>query len=103
MRRAVAMIALCQIRSEPVRTLRYECSVRSFAACVAAAALCLLSIPSTVTPAAASGQVVAFNAEASPGTIVVRTNERRLYLAKAARCRIRSASAGPDASGPAAR
>ena len=53
---------------------------RGFAACVAAAALCLLAIPSTVTPAAASGQVVSFNAEASPGTIVVRTNERRLYL-----------------------
>src|SRR5262245_26733978 len=53
---------------------------RGLAALVAAATLCLLAIPSSVTPAAASGQVVSFNAEASPGTIVVRTNERRLYL-----------------------
>ena len=53
---------------------------RGLAALVAAAALSILSIPTTVTPAAASGQVVPFKAEASPGTIVVRTNERRLYL-----------------------
>ena len=33
-----------------------------------------------LTPAAASGDIVAFRGDASPGTIVVRTNERRLYL-----------------------
>ena len=53
---------------------------RGLAAFVAAAALSLLSIPPTVTPAAARGEVVPFSGEASPGTIVVRTNERRLYL-----------------------
>ena len=50
------------------------------AAAIAAAALSLLTIPATTTPAAASGDVVAFNGDVSPGTIVVRTNERRLYL-----------------------
>ena len=54
---------------------------RGLAALVAAAALCLVSIPASITPAAASGQVVSFNdSGASPGTIIVRTNERRLYL-----------------------
>ena len=33
----------------------------------------------TAAPASAR-EVVTFNGEASPGTIVVRTNERRLYL-----------------------
>ena len=47
---------------------------------VAAAALSLFSIPTSVTPAAARGEVVPFNGEASAGTIVVRTSERRLYL-----------------------
>ena len=53
---------------------------RCIAAAVAAAALSLIAIPAGTTPAAASGSVVAFNGDASPGTIVVRTNERRLYL-----------------------
>ena len=53
---------------------------RDLAAFVAAAALSILCIPTTVTPAAARGEVVPFKAEASPGTIVVRTSERRLYL-----------------------
>ena len=30
-------------------------------------------------PASARGEVVAFDADVSPGTIVVRTNERSLY------------------------
>jgi lipoprotein-anchoring transpeptidase ErfK/SrfK len=51
-----------------------------FAAPLAAAALYLLGIPVTTTPAAARGDVVAFHGDVSPGTIVVRTNERRLYL-----------------------
>ena len=51
-----------------------------FAAPLAAAALYLLGIPATTTPAAARGDVVAFRGDASAGTIVVRTNERRLYL-----------------------
>ena len=53
---------------------------RCLAASLAAAALYLLAIPATITPAAARGDVVAFNGDVSPGTIVVRTNERRLYL-----------------------
>lgn len=54
--------------------------VRCLAASIAAAALSLLIIPSTTMPAAASGNLVAFGGEVSAGTIVVRTNERRLYL-----------------------
>ena len=54
--------------------------VRCLAASIAASALSLLIIPNTTTPAAASGSLVAFNGEVSAGTIVVRTNERRLYL-----------------------
>ena len=53
---------------------------RCIAAAVAAVGLSLIAIPAGTTPAAASGSVVAFNGDASPGTIVVRTNERRLYL-----------------------
>jgi lipoprotein-anchoring transpeptidase ErfK/SrfK len=53
---------------------------RSVAAALAAAALSFLVIPTTATPASASGSLVAFNGGASPGTIVVRTGERRLYL-----------------------
>jgi lipoprotein-anchoring transpeptidase ErfK/SrfK len=53
---------------------------RSLSAFAAAMVLCLLSIPATVHPAAARGEVVAFNGGVSPGTIVVRTSERRLYL-----------------------
>jgi len=52
---------------------------RSVAAALAAASLYLLSI-AAVTPASASGSVVAFRGDVSPGTILVRTNERRLYL-----------------------
>jgi lipoprotein-anchoring transpeptidase ErfK/SrfK len=51
-----------------------------FAAPLAAAALYLCAIPATTTPAAARGDMVAFAGDASAGTIVVRTNERRLYL-----------------------
>ena len=50
---------------------------RSAAAFLAAASLYL---PATITPATARGDVVAFHGDVSPGTIVVRTNERRLYL-----------------------
>jgi lipoprotein-anchoring transpeptidase ErfK/SrfK len=53
---------------------------RGFSALVAAAAVCVLSIPTSMTPAVARGEVVPFRGEASAGTIVVRTNERRLYL-----------------------
>src|SRR5260221_7458045 len=53
---------------------------RCFAAAVAVAALSFFAVPATVTPAAARGEVVAFNGEASAGTIVVRTSQRRLYL-----------------------
>jgi lipoprotein-anchoring transpeptidase ErfK/SrfK len=50
------------------------------AAALVAAAACFLAQPASVTPATARGEVVPFNGEASPGTIVVHTNERRLYL-----------------------
>ena len=50
------------------------------AAAIAAVSLSLLAIPAAITPASARGEVVAFNAQANAGTIVVRTNERRLYL-----------------------
>ena len=53
---------------------------RSAAAIIAVAALYSISIPAVTTPAAASGDVVAFKGDVSPGTIVVRTSERRLYL-----------------------
>ena len=50
---------------------------RSLAASLAALGFFLLAI--TVTPPAAAREVVAFDAGASPGTIIVRTSERRLY------------------------
>jgi lipoprotein-anchoring transpeptidase ErfK/SrfK len=53
---------------------------RSFAAAIAAGALSILSIPTTTTPAFARGEITTYGADVSPGTIVVRTNERRLYL-----------------------
>ena len=53
---------------------------RFLAAPLAAAALSLLAIPATTTPAIARGEMTSFNGDASPGTIVVRTSERRLYF-----------------------
>jgi len=53
---------------------------RCFAASLAATALALAAVASPTTPAAASGNVVAYNGDTTPGTIVVRTSERRLYL-----------------------
>src|SRR3954452_24164956 len=50
------------------------------AAAIAAVALSFLSIPATITPASARGEVVAYRADVPSGTIVVSTNERRLYL-----------------------
>jgi lipoprotein-anchoring transpeptidase ErfK/SrfK len=46
----------------------------------AGAATAFLAITATSQPAQARGDVVAFNGGYSPGTIVVKTNERRLYL-----------------------
>ncbi len=51
---------------------------RCFAAALAAAAFFLLSVP-VLTPPASAREVVAFDADVSPGTIIVRTSERRLY------------------------
>jgi lipoprotein-anchoring transpeptidase ErfK/SrfK len=51
---------------------------RSLAASFAAVGLFLLTIPAIVASASAR-EVVEFRGEASPGTIVVRTSERRLY------------------------
>ena len=53
---------------------------RCLAASVAATAFYLFTIPATVTPASARGGVVPFRWRSLRGTIVVRTNERRLYL-----------------------
>ena len=53
---------------------------RCLAAAVAVGALSFSTIPMTVTPAAARGEMVPFKGDVSAGTIVVRTNERRLYL-----------------------
>src|SRR4051812_154590 len=53
---------------------------RCVAAAVAIAALSFSTIVTTVTPASARGEMVPFKGDASAGTIVVRTNERRLYL-----------------------
>jgi lipoprotein-anchoring transpeptidase ErfK/SrfK len=53
---------------------------RSAVGFIAAASFCLFAIPATTTPASARGDIVAFNGDASPGTIVVRTSERRLYF-----------------------
>ncbi len=50
---------------------------RSLAAC--SAAFCLVAIAAAPGPAQASGDVVGFSGYAA-GTIVVKTNERRLYL-----------------------
>jgi len=51
--------------------------LRYLAAC--AAAVCLLAVTAAPQAARANGEVVAFAGYAT-GTIVVRTNERRLYL-----------------------
>ena len=53
--------------------------VRPAAGSIAVVALYILSIP-TIAPSAAAGEMVAFHGDVAPGTIVVRTNERRLYL-----------------------
>ena len=46
----------------------------------AALAVTLGAIPFLAAPAQARPDVVAFRGDYSPGTIVVKTNERRLYL-----------------------
>jgi len=53
-------------------------SARSLAAAAAAAGV--LAILPTSHPAQARGDVVAFNGGYSAGTVVVKTNERRLYF-----------------------
>ena len=53
---------------------------RCIAAAVAVAALSFSTIAGSVTPASARGEMVAYKGDGSAGTIVVRTNERRLYL-----------------------
>src|SRR5476651_1045325 len=53
---------------------------RSAAAAITAVALSFLFIPATITPAAARGEVVSYRADVPSGTIIVSTNERRLYL-----------------------
>jgi len=53
--------------------------VRRAAASIAVVALYALCIP-PITPSAAAREMVAFDGDIAPGTIVVRTKERRLYL-----------------------
>lgn len=53
--------------------------IRPVAALLAALSLSLFSLPTTSTPAAAR-EIVSFRDAVPPGTIVVRTGERRLYL-----------------------
>jgi lipoprotein-anchoring transpeptidase ErfK/SrfK len=53
---------------------------QSAAAAIAAVALSFLSIPATTTSAVARGEVVSYRADVPSGTIIVSTNERRLYL-----------------------
>jgi lipoprotein-anchoring transpeptidase ErfK/SrfK len=67
------------MRQRPVRIVCVMSAYRLVSAAVAAASFCLV-IFAAATPAAANGNLVAFNGDVSPGTIVVRTNERRLYL-----------------------
>ena len=50
-----------------------------FRSLVAASAAVFLSTL-TITPSASAGKVVAFNSGVAPGTIIIRTSERRLYL-----------------------
>ena len=52
---------------------------RSMSAALAGALLTLVSLP-IATPPTSAREVVAFNGGVQAGTIVVRTNERRLYL-----------------------
>ena len=59
-----------------VRTRRSAVGWRAALAGLAA----MVSVGVAVEPATAAGEIVAFTASAAPGTIVVRTNERRLYL-----------------------
>ena len=53
---------------------------RTAAAAIAAVTLSFLSISATTTPASARGEVVVYRADVPSGTIIVSTNERRLYL-----------------------
>ena len=53
--------------------------IRPVAAVLAALSLSLLSIPTSIKPAAAR-EIVRFDGGVAAGTIIVRTGERRLYL-----------------------
>jgi lipoprotein-anchoring transpeptidase ErfK/SrfK len=50
------------------------------AASAAVVASSFFLLPAAIVTPASAREVVAFNGDASPGTIVVRTGERRLYL-----------------------
>ena len=74
---------------------------RSRALLIAVSAAFLFSALA-ITPSS-GGSVVAFSGGYWPGTIVVRTKERKLYLVFGfgRRCNTPSASDEPDGSGPA--
>jgi lipoprotein-anchoring transpeptidase ErfK/SrfK len=52
----------------------------SFIQAMCGAAVCLAYFASATIPAVARGQIVGFSDPVSPGTIVVRTRDRRLYF-----------------------
>jgi lipoprotein-anchoring transpeptidase ErfK/SrfK len=62
------------------RTLQIMRTTYRCLAALSAAALSVLALPLAITPAAARGETTSFKADLRPGTIVVRTSERRLYL-----------------------
>src|SRR3954471_16762390 len=76
---------------------------RSAATTIAVVALSFLSIPATTTPASARGEVVPYRANVPSGTIVVSTNERRLYLllgdGRSLSCRVGVGRAGRQWAG----
>ena len=55
------------------------CAVHRPLAALVAAGIILLAMLATA-PSASAAEVVAFNGDSAPGTIVVRTKERRLYF-----------------------
>jgi lipoprotein-anchoring transpeptidase ErfK/SrfK len=67
------------MRQRLLRTLQMSAVYRSIATLAVAASTAFLAVLSA-TSVASAREVVAFSANVPSGTIVVRTNERRLYL-----------------------
>jgi lipoprotein-anchoring transpeptidase ErfK/SrfK len=75
--RPLAVNATAKLR---VTTARAAASVKPMRLSTALLALAALLLPSLALPALAAPQTVPFADRYSPGTIVIRTSERRLYL-----------------------